>query len=66
MMALETTPVRSRRNHLHGVLDGREIDRGSAESEIGALRAENAELRKIVIALSKLVVRNVLRNEAGP
>ncbi len=66
MMALETTPVRSRRDHRDGMLDGREIDPRSAESEIGALRAENAELRKIVIALSKLVVRNVLRNEAAP
>ena len=30
-----------------------------------ALKAENAELRKVVIALTRLVVRNVLRNEAG-
>jgi len=65
-MAFETTPVHSRRGHLHGMLDGRAIHAKSAELEIGALRAENAELRKIVIELSKLVVRNVLRNEAGP
>jgi hypothetical protein len=45
---------------------GRDIDAGNAESEIGALRAENAELRKIVIELSKLVIRNVLRNDARP
>jgi hypothetical protein len=45
---------------------GRGIDAGSAESEIGALRAENAELRKVVIALSKLVIRNVLRNDVRP
>jgi hypothetical protein len=66
MMALETTPVRSHRDHLHGMPDGRAIDLRSAELELGALRAENAELRKIVIELSKLVVRNVLRNESRP
>jgi hypothetical protein len=29
--------------------------------EIGSLRAENVELRKVVVELSKLVIRNVLR-----
>jgi hypothetical protein len=66
MMTFETAPVRSRRDHLRGMPDGREIDPKSAQLEIGALRAENAELRKIVIELSKLVVRNVLRNEPRP
>jgi hypothetical protein len=41
-------------------------DAKRAESEIGALKAENAELRKVVIALSRLVIRNVLRGDARP
>jgi hypothetical protein len=64
-MALEISPARPRHDQLGGgMLNGREVGAGD-QSDIGALRAENAELRKIVIALSKLVVRNVLRNEAG-
>jgi len=65
-MGFEVAPVRTRHDHVHGLLDAREIDPKSMESEIGALRAENAELRKVVIALSKLVIRNVLRNDARP
>jgi hypothetical protein len=63
-MAFEISPARPRHDHLRGVLNGREVDAKDAQSEIGALRAENAELRKVVIALSKLVIRNVLRDEA--
>jgi hypothetical protein len=66
MMAFEIAPARSRHDRLHSVLDAREADSRSAESEIGALKAENAELRKVVIALSKLVIRNVLRNDVRP
>ena len=32
-------------------------------SEVDALREENAELRTLVIALSKLVIRNVVERE---
>ena len=64
-MAFEISPTRPRHDHFRGTLNGCDIDGKSAESEIGALRAENAELRKVVIALSKLVIRNVLRNDAG-
>jgi hypothetical protein len=64
-MAFEISPTRPRHDHLRDTLNGRDIAGESAESEIGALRAENAELRKVVVALSKLVIRNVLRNDAG-
>jgi hypothetical protein len=64
-MAFEISPARPRHDYPRGVPNGRDLDAKNAESEIGALRAENAELRKVVIALSKLVIRNVLRNEAG-
>jgi hypothetical protein len=65
-MALEISPARLRHDHLRDTGTGRGIGAGTAESEIGALRAENAELRKVVIALSKLVIRNVLRNDVRP
>jgi hypothetical protein len=42
----------------------REVDAHDVGVEIGALRAENAELRKVVVELSKLVIRNVLRSAA--
>jgi hypothetical protein len=65
VMAYETSPAHSRRAECgDGGPDRREIG-ADTEAEIGALRAENAELRKVVIALSRLVIRNVLRNEAG-
>jgi hypothetical protein len=41
----------------------RDVDARDVEVEISALRAENAELRKVVVELSKLVIRNVLRSE---
>ena len=48
----------------HRDLNGRGFSRAAGlhhkESEIGALREENAELRRLVIELSKLVIRNVL------
>jgi hypothetical protein len=65
-MAFEISPARLRHDHIRDTVSGRDIDARSAESEIGALRAENAELRKVVIALSKLVIRNVLRDNAKP
>jgi hypothetical protein len=65
-MAFEISPARSRHDHQHGVLNCRDLDANGVGTEIGALRAENAELRKVVIALSKLVIRNVLRNDARP
>ena len=66
MMGLEVSPARPRHDHLGGVLERREVEAADTTTEIGALRAENAELRKVVIALSRLVVRNVLRNGASP
>jgi hypothetical protein len=63
-MAFEISPARPRHDHFRDTVTGRDIDARNAELEIGALRAENAELRKVVIALSKLVIRNVLRNDA--
>ena len=63
-MALEISPARPRHDHLGGVPVGRDVDAKDVELEIGALKAENAELRRVVIALSKLVIRDVLRNEA--
>ncbi len=67
MKSFEVSPVRPRpaRDHLHAMPAGREIEPRSAEAELGALKAENAELRKVVIELSKLVIRNVLRSEKG-
>jgi hypothetical protein len=65
MKALEVSPARPRHDSLAGILNG-DGDAKRAESEIGALKAENAELRKVVIALSRLVIRNVLRGDARP
>jgi hypothetical protein len=65
-MAFEISPARLHHDQLRDTVTGRGIDARSAESEIGVLRAENAELRKVVIALSKLVIRNVLRNDVRP
>jgi hypothetical protein len=70
-MVHEISPARPRHHQQRGVLNGRDADpndvgsglRCDLGSEIGALRAENAELRKVVIELSKLVIRNVLRND---
>jgi hypothetical protein len=63
-MAVEISPVRASHQHQRAVPSGRDINANEVGSEIGALRAENAELRKVVIALSRLVIRNVLRNDA--
>ena len=60
-MAFETSPGPPRHGQ-RGVPIGGDVGAKVVELEIGALRAENAELRKVVIELSKLVVRNVLRN----
>ncbi len=43
------------------LLDGRDAARH--ELEMNALRQENSELRKLVIHLSKLVIRNVLEQK---
>ena len=63
-MALEISPARVRHHEQRVALAGRDADADETGSEIGVLRAENAELRRIVIALSKLVIRNVLRDDA--
>ena len=61
-MAFETSPGLPRHCQ-RGLPNGCDVDVNVVELEIGALRAENAALRKVVIELSKLVVRNVLRND---
>ena len=53
--------ARQREPHARAPARTNGIDR--KESEIGALREENAELRKLVIELSKLVIRNVLERQ---
>jgi hypothetical protein len=63
MMTLEVSPARPRRHDQRGVPSARDVDARDMGMEIGALRAENAELRKVVVELSKLVIRNVLRSE---
>jgi hypothetical protein len=60
-MTLEVFPTRPRHHGQRGVPNVRDVD--APDGDIGALRAENAELRKVVVELSKLVIRNVLRNE---
>jgi hypothetical protein len=60
-MTLEVSPARPRRHDQRGELNVRDVAGHDAGVEIGALRAENAELRKVVVELSKLVIRNVLR-----
>jgi hypothetical protein len=65
-MAFEISPARSRHDHQHGVLNGRDVDTNGVGAELGRLKTENDELRKVVIALSKLVVRNVLHNDTRP
>jgi hypothetical protein len=62
-MTLEISPARPRHHQQRAALIGRDVDANEVGSEIGALRAENAELRRIVIELSKLVIRNVLRHD---
>ena len=63
-MTLEVSPARPRRHDQRGVLNVRDVDGHDVGVEIGALRAENAELRKVVVELSKLVIRNVLRESS--
>ena len=52
-------PAARHRDHpVRDVLDGRDAER--YELEMSALREENSELRKLVIHLSQLVIRNAL------
>jgi hypothetical protein len=60
-MALEVSPVHPRHHGQRGGANGRDAVAHDVGVEIGSLRAENAELRKVVVELSKLVIRNVLR-----
>jgi len=52
--------ARHRDHPARQVLDRRDAEQ--VQLEMSALREENAELRKLVIHLSKLVIRNVLEN----
>lgn len=63
-MTLEVSPARPRHHDRRGVPNVRDVDAHDVGLEIDALRAENAELRKVVVELSKLVIRNVLRDHA--
>ena len=63
-MTVEVSPARPRHQDRRGVPNVREVDAHDVGVEIGALRAENADLRKVVVELSKLVIRNVLRSAA--
>jgi hypothetical protein len=51
-------PTRHRDHNARDVARAGDLEH--KDSEIGALREENAELRKLVIELSKLVIRNVV------
>ncbi len=53
--------VRQREHPVRELLDGRDAARH--ELEISALREENSELRRLVIHLSKLVIKNVLEQK---
>ena len=57
-MAQVQSSARSREHPVRDLLDGRDAERH--ELELNALREENSELRKLVIHLSKLVIRNVI------
>jgi hypothetical protein len=60
-MAQVQSSARHRDHPVRDVLDGRDAER--YEQEMSALREENSELRKLVIHLSKLVIRNVLEQK---
>jgi hypothetical protein len=57
-MAHLNPPARHRDQHGRDVPNGRDAER--EVSDVAALREENAELRRLVIELSKLVIRNVV------
>ena len=63
-MTHAVSPARPRRDEQRGVPNVRDVGAHDVGVEIGALRAENAELRKVVVELSRIVIRNVLRDEA--
>jgi len=60
-MAQVESSARHRDHPVRDLPDGRDAERH--ELEICALREENSELRKLVIHLSKLVIRNVLAQD---
>ncbi|HUI97404.1 MAG TPA: hypothetical protein VLX44_16740 [Xanthobacteraceae bacterium] len=60
-MAQVEQSTRHRDHPVRELLNGRDVERH--ELEMSALREENSELRKLVIHLSKLVIRNVLAQE---
>jgi hypothetical protein len=60
-MAQVEPSARHRDHPVRDLLDGRDAERHALE--MSALREENSELRKLVIHLSKLVIRNVLAQE---
>jgi hypothetical protein len=47
----------------HGDQHDRDLSDDLEVSEVDALREENAELRTLVIQLSKLVIKNVVERE---
>jgi hypothetical protein len=60
-MAQVQPSARDREHPMRDILDRRDAARH--ELELCALREENSELRKLVIHLSKLVIRNVLEGK---
>ena len=60
-MAHLNPPVRHRDHHGRDVASGRQVER--EDSDITMLREENTELRRLVIELSKLVIRNVVEQK---
>jgi hypothetical protein len=57
-MAHVPSPARHRDNQRREFANGRGVEHD--ESEHASLREENAELRRLVIELSKLVIKNVV------
>ena len=55
------SPMRPRNHNGRAISQDHGLDR--RDLEIGALREENSELRKLVVELSKLVIRNVVEQK---
>jgi hypothetical protein len=60
-MAHVPPPARHRDAHRRDFASGRGVEHEGSERD--SLREENAELRRLVIELSKLVIKNVVERE---
>jgi hypothetical protein len=54
-------PARHRDHQRRDFASGRGVEHAGSESD--SLREENAELRRLVIELSKLVIKNVIERQ---